>query len=481
MGTKWALRLALPLLAWVALFYSSLENMVSVWGQSKTYEHCYLIIPICLWLLWQKKEQLLSTQVAFARLPALLLVFPLTLWVIGRTANIAFFEHVAAITSLQLIIWSLIGTKAAKQNLFVIGYLWFLIPFGEELVPFLQQITTDMALVLLRLFDVPVFREGLYLTVPNGQFEIAEACSGIRFLIASLALGTLFSHVFFQKQWKFWSFVIFSFIFPIIANGLRVFGIIMIGNFIDMKYASGVDHLVYGWLFFSLVTLCTFFIAYWLRDEPATEDSLSVADTDSTMIKTTSAVQTQAIIIVLALAAYGWASISAKPVAPSAKVIPMLLPNDYHPINTSGWEIQFPKADQSLLAIANNGSSEYFTAQYFSGKAEAEVISSRNKFYSEDNWTLSQKRTVSINQHEAQELSLVNTRGQYRTVIFWYRINQHYSANPLKIKLYELYYRLSRRPVMAELVAFSSTRLNGEGLNQAITTVSTLPSVELHP
>ncbi|MCA2017122.1 exosortase A [Vibrio tritonius] len=465
---KGILRFGLPLMAWGALFYPSLANMVGVWGQSKTYEHCYLIIPICIWLLWQKKDQLHQVSITTARLPAILLIFPLTLWVIGKVTNIAFFEHVAAITSLQLIIWSLIGTPATKNTLFVLCYLWFLIPFGEELVPFLQQITSDMSVFLIRLFGVPIYREGFYLTVPRGQFEVAEACSGIRFLIASLALGTLFSHVFFQKQWKFWSFVIFSFIFPIIANGLRVFGIIMIGNFIDMKYASGVDHLVYGWLFFSFITVCTFFIAYAMRDKALTTPPPTAVDTPTTPLQSRHVAQVHGIIILLIVIAYGWASVSAKTVVPDAVVVPAILPNNFHLISESPWKIHFPHADHTVMAIANNGTSEYFTAQYFKGRENAELISSINKFYSEDNWTLSQKRTVAVNQHEAQELSLVNTRGQYRTVIFWYRINQHYSANPLKIKLWELYYRLSRRPVISELEAFSSVYLNADDLNQSI-------------
>ena len=465
---KGILRFGLPLMAWGVLFYPSLANMVGVWGQSKTYEHCYLIIPICIWLLWQKKDQLHQVSIATARLPAILLIFPLTLWVIGKATNIAFFEHVAAITSLQLIIWSLIGTPATKNTLFVLCYLLFLIPFGEELVPFLQQITADMSVFLIRLFGVPIYREGFYLTVPRGQFEVAEACSGIRFLIASLALGTLFSHVFFQKQWKFWSFVIFSFIFPIIANGLRVFGIIMIGNFIDMKYASGVDHLVYGWLFFSFITVCTFFIAYTMRDKVLTTLPPTTVETPTVPSQSRHVAQVHGVIILFIVIAYGWASVSTKPVVPDAVVVPTLLPNNFRVISESPWKIHFPHADQTIMAIANNGASEYFTAQYFKGKENAELISSSNKFYSEDLWTLSQKRTITVNQHPAQQLSLVNSLGQYRTIVFWYRINQHYSANPLKIKLWELYYRLSRRPVISELEAFSSVYLNADDLNQSI-------------
>ena len=471
MLNKWVLRLSIPLIVWFAIYYQSLGNMINVWNNSNTYEHCYLIIPICVWLLWQKKEYLAAIPLSAAKLPAVLLIFPCILWVVGQAASIAFFEHLAAVVSLQLIIWALIGHQQAKNNRFIICYLIFLVPFGEELIPFLQQITADISIVLLRLFGVPVFREGLYISVPRGQFEVAEACSGIRFLIASLALGTLFAHVFFQKHGKFRLFIVFSFVFPIIANGLRVFGIIMIGNFIDMKYASGIDHLVYGWFFFSLVTICSFFIAYWLRDNIITTNNNTIhMEQKSNTAVSLSGVNS--IIVAIAIVSFSWSYLISQPLPDTAERPPIPLPDHYQPITDSNWTIHFPQANQTLLARAKDGNSEYYVAQYFQHSSDAEIISSRNKFYSEDNWTLSHKRTIQLNDHQANEIQLVNHRGTYFTIIYWYRVNNRYEINPIKIKLLELYYRLSRQPIVSQLTAFSSTNLDSNSLIQAISQLS---------
>jgi hypothetical protein len=57
---------------------------------------------------------------------------------------------------------------------------------------------------------------------------------------------------------------------PVIANGLRAYMIVMIGHLSGMALATGVDHLIYGWLFFGLVMFIMFWIgSYWREDTAA--------------------------------------------------------------------------------------------------------------------------------------------------------------------------------------------------------------------
>lgn len=466
MINKLLLRLAIPLAAWLLIYYSSLINMIGVWDNSKTYEHCYLILPISLWLIWQEKDRLKNVPFSTSWAPVILLVFPCLLWIIGRTASISFFEHVAAVTSLQLILWAMLGNAFARSIYFPILYLSFCIPFGEELIPYLQEITADISVYLVQLSGVPIYREGMYLTLPNGQFEVAEACSGIRFLISSIALGTLFSYVFFQKWWKFFLFIIFSSIFPIIANGIRAYGIIMIGNFSNMKYAAGADHLIYGWVFFSIVILFMFFIAWYFQDKLKNTvtnetNSLNIGiETKQSLI--TCHVSIVAMLLVFTL----WNQLLANHTQYSKK--PITLPAAFKKSQASNWGIKFPQAAQTVTASTIDKSAELFFARYYPGQNNGELISSSNMFYNKEKWTLQSKRTLNIKETQVSEISLININGQTKNIYYWYCVNNYCSSDQLKIKTLVSYYILLKKDIYADVIVVSSPTLTKSLLEQTL-------------
>ena len=98
------------------------------------------------------------------------------------------------------------------------------------------------------------------LSIPRGDFEVAKACSGIRYLIASVSLGTFYAYLTYQSWGRRLLFVSMAIALPILANGLRAYGIVMIAHFTNMKHAVGVDHLIYGWLFFGVLM----FVLFWV-------------------------------------------------------------------------------------------------------------------------------------------------------------------------------------------------------------------------
>ncbi|MGL1269245.1 archaeosortase/exosortase family protein, partial [Vibrio parahaemolyticus] len=77
-----------------------------------------------------------------------------------------------------------LGPEVVAGLLFPLGYMLFLVPFGDEMIPFLQTITARLTMVLLALAHIPATLDGVFITTPAGYFEVAEACSGVKFLIA---------------------------------------------------------------------------------------------------------------------------------------------------------------------------------------------------------------------------------------------------------------------------------------------------------
>jgi exosortase len=112
-----------------------------------------------------------------------------------------------------------------------------------------MQWTADATVFGLRLSGIPVYHEGQHLVIPSGSWAVVEACSGVRYLIASLTVGTLFAYLTYQSLKRRLIFVALSIIVPVIANWARAYMIVMLGHLSGNKLAVGVDHLIYGWVF----------------------------------------------------------------------------------------------------------------------------------------------------------------------------------------------------------------------------------------
>ncbi|MEO6697226.1 MAG: exosortase A, partial [Gammaproteobacteria bacterium] len=150
---------------------------------------------------------------------------------------------------------------------FPLLFLLFAVPFGEIFIPPMMVFTADFTVAALQLTGIPVYREGLFFTIPSGQWSVVEGCSGLRYLIASLTLGCLYAYLTYRSVWRRLLFILLSVIVPIIANGLRAYMIVMIAHLSDMKLALGVDHYLYGWVFFGLVMVLLFWIgSFWRED-----------------------------------------------------------------------------------------------------------------------------------------------------------------------------------------------------------------------
>ena len=279
-GSLLALVASLTLL--FGLTIDSLSSMIAVWMGATAFHHCFFVLPISLFLIWQKREDLARQIPCHEPRALLLLIAFAVLWLLGRAGQIQFFEHVALVGLGISITLAVFGFLIGRLLAFPLVFLGFMVPFGDFLVPTLQQFTADFTVLFLRLIGIPTFHDGIMIETPTGLFEVAEACAGIRFLIANVMIATLFAYLAMGKLWKWGVFLALSVIIPIIANGFRATGIVLIAYWTDNEYAAGVDHLVYGWGFFAAVMLGFLAIGSRLADWPdeAKPSTLSSIDVD---------------------------------------------------------------------------------------------------------------------------------------------------------------------------------------------------------
>jgi exosortase A len=257
-GPPGAWRAPLAQLAFVCGLFAVLTvaewaEMARQWWDSATYNHILMVPPILVWLVRLRAPQLarLTPQAWWPGIAAL--PPALVLWTVGSTLEINTASQLGAVMMFQVAVLTLLGPKVTAALLFPLAYMLFLVPFGDELIPGLQALTARMAVSLTHASGVPAVIDGVLIDTPAGLFVVAEACSGVKFLIAMVALGTLVAHLCFRSPWRRALFMAAAIVVPILANGVRAWGTIFIAQSQGIEFAAGFDHIVYGWVFFAVV------------------------------------------------------------------------------------------------------------------------------------------------------------------------------------------------------------------------------------
>lgn len=264
--------IALTLLTPLLIYWNTLQSIVAIWNRSETFTHQYFILPISLWLIWRRRETLAQMTPEPFPLALVLLMLCGLAWLLADLADVQIVRQYAFVAIIISAAVALLGKRISWTIAFPLAFLLLMVPFGEIFINPLIEFTANFTVGALRATGIPVLREGNAFVIPSGRWSVEEACSGIRYLIASVTLGCLYAHLSYRSRLRQAGFMLVSIAVPIVANGLRAYMIVMIGHLSDMRLAVGVDHLIYGWLFFGLVTFIMFWIGgFWPENmEPAT-------------------------------------------------------------------------------------------------------------------------------------------------------------------------------------------------------------------
>ncbi|MFQ3199072.1 MAG: exosortase A [Paraglaciecola sp.] len=428
---------------WCVVFWQGLITAIDIWLISDIFNHCLFVLPAVGFFIYLKCPQLAPYEIV----PNYWLLLPcigsLLLYAIGLSGGVQLFMHVAMFTFLPLSIWFFLGNKLAAKITFPLFFILFCIPIGEELIPTLQQITADMSVVMLNWSGVPIFRTGLYIEIPEGRFLVAEACSGISFFIASIVIGSLYAYLNIQSAARKTLFMTIAILFPVLANAIRVFGIILTGHLSNMEYAVGADHLIYGWLFFSFVIICLIAIGELIREKTADLKIETVVTGSGRRLQPKVLFTPVGILLILTLSFAVWYQIILTQLAPVTAP---------HKINrvavfeqtaagerSANWSPEFNHAydAQQGTFTHKNKLIDMYVAWY--PKGEGELISSLNRLYLEESWTLdSRDNFTGLEGLTFAIEKIVNSRN-IRLLTYWYVVDGKFFTDKKIAKLYEIY------------------------------------------
>lgn len=211
-----------------------------------TYSHSYLIPFIVLYLYYNLAKQkllLFSTKVKLGKV--LLLAISCYCLFITSSAQLSVGYWLSmllvCLTSINLLFrfnWYL---------LFPTTLLIFIFPIWGALVPLLQNISTKAVTFIMGFSGIPIYVEEQFITIPAGVFEIAGGCSGLRYLIVSLAISSLFIFLYIQNIKRASLFLTVAIVGALLTNWIRITALIVIGDYTDMQSSLMTDHNAFGW------------------------------------------------------------------------------------------------------------------------------------------------------------------------------------------------------------------------------------------
>lgn len=480
---KHMLALAVASVAILLLFARDVRDLVVIWWTSSTFEHCLFVPFLIAWLVHMRAEGLRALAPRVWEPGLVWLIAGSLVWLVGDAAGVAMLRHFALVLMGQGVVAALLGPHIVRALLFPLFYAFFMVPFGAEIVPPLQLLTAEIAMKLLEFSGIPAHIEGIFITIPTGYFEVAEACSGAKFLIAMVAYGVLVCHVCFRSWVRRALFMVTAISLSILANGVRAYATIYVAHKTGVDAAVGFDHVVYGWLFFGVIMAIMMAGAWRFFDRNPQEKWFFADNGKGQGGAQRPLVPMMAIVFACLLAGPAWSSLSAA----RASILPprLALPyvsgwNRSDDFTAYPWKPHFGGADYYVQGRYHNARGQVVDlviATYARQSDGRELIGfGQGAVDPASEWVWSSPAPAPANARGEQ---ITAPGGIMRHVVSYYAVGRSISGSATKVKLATLKARLLLGDQRAAAILISAEDRDGAPADAAIHDfLSRLGSVE---
>jgi len=236
------------------LYHKILVALVQQWLQDPNYSHGFFVPLFCGWILWKKRKNLKQVPVNENWAGFVVILGALAILILGVLGAENFLSRTSFIFLLAGLIIYFRGSKLFRAVLFPWGVLFLMIPlpaiiFNEIALP-LQFEASALASNMLSLVGIPVLREGNIIHLPSITLDVVEACSGLRSLVSLITLTVIYGYLFEARQWRRALLILSAVPIAVMANGLRIMGSGVLGEYWSPDKAEGFFHLFSGLLVF---------------------------------------------------------------------------------------------------------------------------------------------------------------------------------------------------------------------------------------
>lgn len=399
----------------LCLYLDTAASMAQIWWRSETFAHGLIVPPIFLWLVWRKRGALAAHVPRPSALGLVGLTLSFAAWTVADMAGVQVVRQLAFVAAIPSLVVAVLGWRIAWVIAYPLAFLFLGVPMGENLMLPLMNYTADFTVASLQLLGFPVYREGTFFELPSGSWSVIEACSGLRYLIASLTVGALYAYLSYRSIWRRAAFIVASVAVPVVANGFRALMIVLLAHYSDMKLATGVDHIIYGWVFFGIIMLLLFWVgSFWQESEapdaPPAEGAGSLRTLSLPRLLVTALLASGLFGLPLLYASH----LAKQPLPePPAMALPATLEGGWQRderVTLTDWRPTFQNPDRQSTLQYRRGDEVVVVhlAWYGRQRQDAELINSRNFMIEQEHevWSNVGEQVVDMAQHPVRETRL---------------------------------------------------------------------------
>jgi len=273
---------ALVLAGFALLYRQVVVKLVMDWYNDDNYSHGFLIVPLALYFVWERREKLRKIPVTPSALGLVFVLGSVIVLIAGILGSELFLTRISILGTVVGVILFLFGWAHLRALAFPVAFLLLMIPipailFNQIAFP-LQLLASQFGESAMGLANVPVLREGNVLILANTTLEVAEACSGIRSLVSLLTLAIVFGYFSDPRGWVRTLLTLSAIPVAIVTNGFRVAGTGIAAHRFGAAAAEGFFHEFSGWLVFVAAFMLMLAVQRAIvRLAPASETTLSPA------------------------------------------------------------------------------------------------------------------------------------------------------------------------------------------------------------
>ncbi len=254
------------------LYFDVLAGLVENWSSDSDFSHGFLVPVFAAYLVWSKRKTILNKEDVHTWSGIAVVAFGLLTLVVGVYGAAIFLSRISLVIVLAGLVLSFGGWRLLRELRFALLVLFLAFPlpaiiFNQITLP-LQFLASKLASNLLTLFGVPVLREGNVIELPAMTLEVAEACSGIRSLMALFTLAVFYGYFLEKSFLRRAVLVVASIPIAIAANAVRIFGTGLCVQYWDPDKALGFFHEFSGWVMFLVSLVCLFVVHRTMRFFP---------------------------------------------------------------------------------------------------------------------------------------------------------------------------------------------------------------------
>jgi exosortase D (VPLPA-CTERM-specific) len=249
------------------LFWDALGNLWVRWGEQQELSHSYFIPFISIWLVWTNRKAIASSVGSPSWIGVALLLAAGFLLVLGKLTFAYIFQHIALILAIAGLTAGLGGMSLLRVTAAPIAFLLFAVPPPYWVITVLswnfQQISSVIGVWMIELMNIPVYLSGNIIDLGEYKLQVAEACSGLRYLFPFLSLGVMAAYIYRGPLWQKATIVAATLPITIIMNSFRIAVTGALVAVYGPKHAEGALHFFEGWVVF-MICLVALFGVIWV-------------------------------------------------------------------------------------------------------------------------------------------------------------------------------------------------------------------------